>query len=256
MLHNSKNPPPYSLRPVAIEIYPNDTRVRFHPGNIDPPENCEREDITEFSRKSRQRLAFVASNTSIDFLSMITLTYPLLYPGDGREVKKHLNKMLTRLRQRYTDFEYLWFLEFQKRGAPHVHILASPRSDRKSRLWLSQAWYKIVGSSDVKHLKAGTQFVDVRRIDGAKRYAVKYAMKMRQKRVPSQVSNVGRFWGHSKNVKPKQIGESIPITGTDDLRYICQRWDYAHKLDQPFSILYNASVAIVQQLISDRLKSG
>ena len=75
-------------------------------------------------------MAFVAANTAVIFKTMITLTYPAVWPGNGRLVKKQLRAFLKfavhNLFPRPEDAEriaYLWFLEFQARGAPHIHLL-------------------------------------------------------------------------------------------------------------------------------------
>ncbi len=237
------------LSPSKVDVFTNDVRVHYSGGGAKPPEPPPRGEVVAFTKKSRQRLAFVASNTSIEFLSMLTLTYPRDYPSDGRLVKKHLNSMLGRLRRKYAPLDYLWFLEFQKRGAPHMHLLLTPDIRRSDQEWASSTWYKLVKSGDRKHLAAGTNWETVHTPNGAKHYAVKYAMKMAQKHVPKGYRDVGRFWGHSSRVKPKPVIEGIPVMGTDDLRHLLAQWDYVDKLDAPLSVLYNASVAVVQQLI-------
>jgi hypothetical protein len=64
---------------------------------------------------------------------------------------------------------YIWKLEFQRRGAPHIHLWMAPphtvgRSGRKFRDWLSHVWTDIVAHPDpeqrARHLLAGTA-VDV-----------------------------------------------------------------------------------------------
>jgi hypothetical protein len=60
---------------------------------------------------------------------------------------------------------YIWKLQFQRRGAPHIHLWMAPphavgRSGRKFRDWLSQEWADIVAHPDpeqrARHLLAGT----------------------------------------------------------------------------------------------------
>lgn len=153
--------------------------------------------VTEFSRSSRMRLAFVASNTDVEFNKMITLTYPKVYPRDGKEVKSHLKSFMKRLRRRYGNFSYLWFLEFQMRGAPHFHILVR-LAERVQYEWVEQSWCEVIGT---KNIGAATRTEALRNHDA--RYACKYALKMYQKRVPEDYQDVGRLWGHSKDVKPK-----------------------------------------------------
>lgn len=191
-----------------------------------------------FSRKSRERLRFVAQNTSVRFRNMITLTYPREYPKDGKLVKWHLNAFLTWLRKDTKGCSYLWFLEFQARGAPHVHILFDtpfPRANadglKAFRFRVSAAWYAIVGSKDTRHLSAGTRVERLRKPDGAARYATKYAMKMRQKCVPPEYRNVGRFWGASRDVKPEP--EGFTRATEDDIREELAEWPWGPREDRP-----------------------
>ncbi len=162
-----------------------------------------RADVKVFSRPSRRRLAFVASNTDIVFTSMLTLTYPREFPNDGKGVKYNLKMFLKELRRKNDSVSILWFLEFQKRGAPHIHILLRGiRVYRAMQLWCSETWYRICNTGDVRHLAAGTRLERIRSPNGARNYCVKYAHKMVQKSVPEAYRNVGRFWGHTRDVKP------------------------------------------------------
>lgn len=187
------------------------------------------------SKKSRQRLAFVANNTHVRFRSMITLTYPREFPSDGRSVKKHLNAFLVWCRRRFASPSYLWFLEFQKRGAPHIHILLDsplPQSEAGRRLLfgeVSQQWYNTVGSGDPKHLRAGTRCERIRKPDGAARYCLKYAYKTEQKCVPSDYRDVGRFWGCSRDTRPS-TPRIIPID-EGSVRGILADWEYCPDAD-------------------------
>lgn len=231
---------------VGIRIYDNDVVVVRQGGNANVPET-ERGTIMEFSKASRQRLAFVCSNTPVVFKLMITLTYPKDFPSDGKTVKGHLNSFLTWVRRDMGNPSYLWFLEFQRRGAPHYHLLLDPppttlRTDVLGhlRFRVSANWYRIVGSGDSKHLAAGTRVEKIRKVDGARFYGVKYAQKMRQKTVPEDYRNVGRFWGCSRDVPPK-VPDVIPCT-EDDVRGVIESWRYAPSEERPvFRVLYNQS---------------
>lgn len=240
---------PFDLRPIGnvtgIEIYSSDVVVKRE-GYAPAVKDRTRAPIREFSRKSRQRLAFVASNTDIVFRSMITLTYPRQFPADGRLVKKHLNRFLQWFKRDTGKCSVLWFLEFQQRGAPHVHILSDrmvPRTEQNRkglRLRVSAAWYRIVGSGDLRHLAAGTRTERLRSLEGGRRYAVKYAMKMRQKLVPESYQNVGRFWGSTRDVPPKPL-DVIRCT-EDDIRGILENHSNYYREDCPLSrVLYNVA---------------
>lgn len=217
---------------IGIRIYRRDVvvvrRGVMHPGKHGIP--AKRGNITMLSKQSRMRLAFIANNTRVVFKTMITLTYPKEYTTDGKEVKKHLNTFLVWCRRRFAKPSYLWFLEFQKRGAPHIHLLIDqPLPQDKARRLdvyadVSVKWFNTVNSGDEKHLLAGTRVERIRKPDGAARYCLKYAYKTRQKCVPEPYRNVGRFWGCSRDVTPAET-RTWPM---DDLsvRSVLVDWEY------------------------------
>lgn len=163
--------------------------------------------IGGWSRRSRARM--VASMAEIDLApilmageepAMVTLTYPADWETvapDGPTVKRHMDKFWKRLERAFGGtVRVVWKLEFQRRGAPHLHILmaipqgvargkewaehemklalweAGGRAGRKPywrdqvgdglefRPWLSKVWADIVGHPDpvekAKHEAAGT----------------------------------------------------------------------------------------------------
>lgn len=163
--------------------------------------------VSEWSRKSRARM--VRTLAELDYgpvlrmglaLPMTTLTYPadwLTVAPSGKDVKRHLDQW-RKAYARAWGFAFigLWKLEFQRRGAPHIHLWgpepqgaagehrrtaheaalllweASGRKGRKPyyrtavgdglsyKLWLSLVWSEIVAHPDPverrKHLEAGT----------------------------------------------------------------------------------------------------
>lgn len=182
------------------------------------------------SKKSRRRLAFIANNTRVALKTMITLTYPREFPNDGRDVKRNLHTFLVWCRDFFHKPSYLWFLEFQKRGAPHIHLMLDyplpqdPDSRKDIFGDVSRRWFEIVGSGDSNHLLAGTRCESIRKRDGAARYALKYAYKCQQKWVPEAYQNVGRFWGCSRDVPPKTPREIPMDEGV--VRGILMDWEY------------------------------
>lgn len=222
---------------IGVRIYRSDVVVVREgiQANGHPDTNSKRKEITMFSKASRKRLAFIVNNTRVHFSSMITLTYPLDFPSDGQTVKKHLNTFLIWAIRRFKSPSYVWFLEFQKRGAPHVHILlCSPLpviEEQRKKLFadVSERWYAIVGSNDPKHLAAGTRCERIRKPDGAARYALKYCYKMEQKCVPQAYRNVGRFWGTSRDVPPSEP-RLIPMD-EPSIRAVLADWDYCPDKD-------------------------
>ena len=195
----------------------------------------KREYIEKLSESSLSKLAFSAQNSRVVFRSMLCLSCGLIYPKNGLIFKMALNRVLSAMRYKFTPFDYLWFLEFQKRGAPHVHILTSVKSPTESdRKWLAERWagslldhavllrsYETdeLGQARNKmvrqHRRAKT-WEKIRESGGAKRYVTKYATKTEQKSVPPSFANVGRFWSMSRDASPKST--SANLTTEEEVR--------------------------------------
>lgn len=223
----------YDLGPIiGVQIYKRDVVVRRrgqrHPNAAKP--TAERGKVTMLSKKSRKRLAFIVTNTRVTLSTMITLTYPKEFPTNGMIVKRDLHAFLMWQGCFFKKPSYVWFLEFQKRGAPHIHVLLDyplPQNpDERIEMFytIARRWYEIVGSGDEKHRQAGTRCETIRKRDGASRYALKYAYKCEQKTVPPAYQNVGRFWGCSRDVPPK-TPRVIPID-EGSVRAILMDWEY------------------------------
>lgn len=211
------------------------------------PPKGERKAITYLSQSSLNRLAFVVTVNCSKLKSILTLTYGIQYPLSGRKVKADLNRFLVRMRRKYKALLYVWFLEFQKRSAPHFHIFLSlphPSLVQKRQMaidWvesqkLEGAEYSRVRDRKLFHVKQSVfnfhktkpeVWEGIRSPEGAKRYAVKYALKTEQKEVPPMYSDVGRFWGCSRQLSNPQ-GLEVEIT-QDELREYLWREDHRLK---------------------------
>jgi hypothetical protein len=170
------------------------------------PRSCGcRGNVRAFSASSGARMRRYLRCCVSEYRVLGTLTYPFHYPCDGRTVKRHLDLFAKRYAYRVRISEYdvpivqrkpfsmFWFLEFQRRGAPHFHFFATHEIPR---LELSRMWYEIVGSDDSRHLIAGTRIEAIRSgKHGMVSYALKYAAKADQKEIPANYVNCGRFWG-------------------------------------------------------------
>nr|WP_244232308.1 MULTISPECIES: hypothetical protein [Mycobacterium] len=137
--------------------------------------------ITEWSRKSRSAMCRTFAELDYGPLvesgrvpAMITLTYPgdwEVVARDGASVKRHMVLWRKRFQREYGELvRYIWKLEFQRRGAPHIHLWMAPpvspgRSGRSFAHWLSEAWAQVVNHPDpaqkARHRLAGTA-IDVR----------------------------------------------------------------------------------------------
>lgn len=235
-------PYPWPIPPVVgVDLYREDAVVLRGPGAARKTE-WYRAEVKEFSKASRRRLAFIASNTDVRFTSMLTLTYPKTFPNDGKDVKKNLNALLVALKRKVDGVKYLWFLEFQKRGAPHIHLLLrGVRVSSGMQQWMSQTWYRICKTGDILHLRAGTRLELIRKENGARNYATKYAWKTQQKVVPKAYRNVGRFWGASRCVTP--ILRSHHRCTNDDLvgALDVTGWDWQQGDTIRYKVLFGAA---------------
>ena len=65
---------------------------------------------------------------------------------------------------------------------------------------IGERWYKIVGSGDEKHLRAGTRVEGVKSKSHLYGDLYNYIMKLHQKEPPEGFEDIGRFWGSSRNL--------------------------------------------------------
>jgi hypothetical protein len=156
---------------------------------------AKRSKIIKFSWRSARRLRHLVRNSEDVWKAFITLTYPAEYPCNGRETKAHLNAFLQFLRRK--GIKCVWVLEFQSRGAPHYHVIVSEFVPKEG---IAERWYKIVGSGDEKHLRAGTGISSIRSKAQLHSYLSNYIKKLDQKTPPEGFEDVGRFWGSSRNL--------------------------------------------------------
>lgn len=137
--------------------------------------------ITEWSRKSRSSMCRAFAELDYSPLvesgrvpAMVTLTYPGDWEAvvpDGASVKRHMVLWRKRFHREYGEqARYIWKLEFQRRGAPHIHLWMTPpispgRSGQGFAQWLSETWAQVVDHPDAeqkaRHRLAGTA-IDVR----------------------------------------------------------------------------------------------
>lgn len=186
-----------------------------------------RQAINEWSYKSRSNM--LKRLLSLDYSPlfgdgertpvMITLTYPgdwQTVAPDGKAAKRHVSLLKKRYEREYGEpLIGVWKLEFQRRGAPHTHILSSIKMDLGLfQLWMSKTWADIVNhpspTEKEKHLLAGTQVKAwpdyykesphrISRYFGKHSSANAYGVKEYQNRAPElwiKAGSIGRFWGY------------------------------------------------------------
>ncbi len=241
-----------------VEVW--DALLESEPRDQRPPRDTgsQRRQITGWSRKSRARMCRALAEydyTPIIAGDRIPAMVTFTYPGDwevvapsGESVKKHLRNWYRRFEREWAEVaRFIWKLEFQERGAPHIHLwmalpLVPGRSGASFREWCSAAWVSVVNHPDPshrrKHLHAGTgvdilkglQARDPKRLaiyftkhsspnmDGAKEYQHNVPELWRE---PGK--GPGRFWGA---VGLKKATAKVEIAEGDYLnaRRILRRW--------------------------------
>jgi hypothetical protein len=191
----------------------------------------DRSEIETFSRESRYRLLRCLHTLTFHHMTFITLTYPREFPTDSRIYKAHLKEYRRRFEERYGKIPGVWRLEFQKRGAPHYHILYLDAPFIPVREW-SALWADVTHSKSENHRKNG---VDLKLIvPGSESkliafYVAKYVGKVDETTAKNQQRKPGRWWG-KWNVEEVQ-----PIEVEIDL---------------------NEAIALVDEILSDRQSHG
>jgi hypothetical protein len=97
----------------------------------------------------------------------LTLTYPADYPNP-RIAKRHLDTYMKRLRRKFPKLAGVWRLEFQRRGAPHFHVLLFG-VDYIPMDQVQAAWGEIIGCPHV--------FTRIESISGSRRKVMAYVSK-------------------------------------------------------------------------------
>jgi hypothetical protein len=197
--------------------------------------------------------------------AMVTLTLPgawLEVAPTGRVFKRKLKRWFDRLDRVWGSTPLTWKLEFQRRGAPHVHLfMVIPSGSRRCRCrlcgrradplafreWLSHSWAAILAHSDPdeyqRGLRAGTG-IDYReglRASDPKRLAVYFAKhggaaggKEYQHVVPQEWqadedgqviegAHPGRFWGY-RHLSQVWAGVDVPPPVAVTAARTLRRW--------------------------------
>jgi len=219
-----------------IELYQMDVKVKkestMKKGESDY-ERAKKTKIMEFSKASEKRLLFICRNSGHMIKSQIALTYHFKIPETGEEIKKQIHHLLIKIQREYGKIYYLWVLEFQERGAPHFHLFTSLPADNVICRVIGTAWNKII-KEDEQHLRFQTDsrsMIEWKMISG-KYLSSQYVSKQKQKQVPENFKDVGRFWAASRNMKPEK--ETLYLSGqnnmldkimTDTVRIVTRRYE-------------------------------
>lgn len=138
--------------------------------------------VTVFSRSSRIRLLQKMATLKSRKLTAVflTLTYGQEFPHP-RTAKRHLDTFIKRLRRLHENVSGFWRLEFQRRGAPHFHVILFNLPFMEKEL-LSKWWGEIVGIQfwDTANSPIREPFTRIEFLHShghASRYVAKYVAK-------------------------------------------------------------------------------
>lgn len=163
------------------------------------PTKTERGTINGFSRRSRSRLLQTLAKVKRHALPLfVTLTYHDDYPGNFEIYKYHLHHFFIKFFRSFPKAGAIWKLEYQKRGAPHYHLLVWGVSLDDLQSWVPGAWADIVAPGDGLLLRwhsgdlgNGHCVQSIHTWKGVKSYASKYFIKQYE----LAEGGTGRVWG-------------------------------------------------------------
>lgn len=269
--------------------------------------------ITAWSRKSRARMQQQLRRLDFNPLfedglqpAMVTLTMPGTGNDGSRDYWQTLaptpaafKRMIERFRRSYAyawdqPIRGVWKLEFQERGAPHVHILMTPPVGvakgpyaYEFRRWLSAEWARCVGATGAareRHERVGTgvdyvadQYRDPRRIATYFGKHGFFTAKEYQNEVPAiwldaikDGARGARFWGNwglkkaSAVLQLDDTGSAGIVTVLDPLGLVkltsaalsAEVGDEAAEAEERHAYSTDASVLRARQRAIDAIGSG
>lgn len=157
----------------------------------------KRGDIEIFSAGSRYRLFRLLHQLEFKTVCFLTLTYPDEFPTDPKIYKANLKEFHRKFEVEWPGVQGVWRLEFQKRGAPHYHIMFLDwRPDDSGTIeWL---WKSTCHTWDMAHELLGVNYelvVDQNQQRLIAHYMAKYIAKVDQTEVKNATVKCGRWWG-------------------------------------------------------------
>lgn len=213
-------PDPLEKSRFFLQVFFKDVKVKksWLQGKAPSCQKMSGSNILEFSQKSRSNLLHTCRNSGHEIKSQICLTYHESWSEDGKQVKKDINNFSRYLSRKFSDLHYLWVLEFQERTAPHFHFFSDiptkpefrvpfrvvPSQRDLAELWVLRVQkLHLPGAITTLDFHSHEKnFFDWQMKSGS--YLTKeYIEKSIQKDVPENFKNVGRFWGASRNMKPR-----------------------------------------------------
>lgn len=192
----------------TVSVFPDMVSVAIQRDNSNRSRG-KRNEIKTFSKESRYRLFRLIHSIRFTRISFVTLTYGKTYPGTGILAKKDLKAFRRATERRWGTFRVIWRMEYQKRGAPHFHLLCFDAPFIPIQDWCS-VWDK------ARHAPAGEIFgnsldckinAEAKGADVVSKYLGKYVAKPAYPDPTDARSDQGRIWGkwNIEESKPLQF---------------------------------------------------
>jgi len=198
---NHKRNCTFKVYPHCVEYFPPSIPV------IDKFTYCtKRGAIYEFSKRSRFRMFQLMAKLKTKLTVQpffVSLTYHYGFSAAEDIHVQHFHNFLTQLRLFDEHVQYIWRLEFQKRGAPHFHLIIFPSNFIKPsyrptyEAKVSSIWHSISNPDSKAHERYGCKITSIKNYSMACAYISKYAAKVDES---TSTSTKGKQWGCSRNL--------------------------------------------------------
>lgn len=180
----------------------------------------------------------------------VTLTYPALFPMDGKEAVRNIKAFHKSVDEELEGVQAIWKREFQHRGAPHYHMMMAVGeasadlarvTDVIERTWrrvvrdwiektyhLEPEYWDVLQEKWDRFYKRKATVAPIRHYRRCQMYLGAYltadkgkAQKEAQHKPPADFVNLGRFWGElgrDRELFPKEHGE-LGLTLEQGIRF-------------------------------------
>jgi hypothetical protein len=200
---------PYLRQNGTVTIFENSIQSNFgfQPTCQSEPPIREENDIHGFSRKSRTRMfnLFTRINYSdYGFPVFSSNTWQHDFPDTRITIKNFLKNYYEGLKSKLPSHKIVWKLEYQKRGAPHYHLMLLPedssidfRNAKYSNI-ISDEWFK---RKKCKCDDCKKYSVKVKAINDFKHAMIYISKELAKVGENYQEHDLGRIWGASRSLK-------------------------------------------------------
>jgi len=144
----------------------------------------------------------------------------MAWPASWHGYKAHLRTFLARLKRKWPMCTgWLWRLEFQRRGAPHFHLVLFWKRGHRLPAGLLDVWCRVnwdavlYESTDAMHLRHGAHVEDVHTDRGVARLC-SYLVKELAKVMQAQDEPCGRLWGYGGEL-PTSAGRVLYLNARE-----------------------------------------